>query len=178
MVERQGKLASSASTRDPGACITAPAAPLRVPLFERPQRLVAGTQTLSVAWEGGCPTFSMSVKTGDTTVASRSGMKDRLVVLKDVRLTSGTYSLAIEDGRSNVIEVTFNVVPNGPAPQGSNATSPTMRTLVDSVWLSDHEQGVWRAESLKRLQPLIAERQPIAIRIADLLLLQTSDGVQ
>jgi hypothetical protein len=178
MVERQGKLASSASTRDPGACITSPAAPLRVPLFERPQRVIAGTQTLSIAWEGGCPTFSMSVKRGETTLASRSGLKDRLIVLKDVQLIPGTYSLAIGDGRSNVIEATFNVVPNGPAPQGGNATSPTMRALLDSVWLSDHEQGVWRAESLKRLQPLIAERQPIASRIADLLLLQTSDGVQ
>ncbi|HEV7716760.1 MAG TPA: hypothetical protein VGO53_14280, partial [Steroidobacteraceae bacterium] len=102
-------------------------------------------------------------------VATR--LEARSFAFPEVSLKPGTHVFRIEESRGREFQSTFEVVTSAPvAPEDLNATSATLGTLAQTMWLAEQEEGAWRLESVKRLQPLIVERQLLAARMADAFL--------
>lgn len=171
LVDRQALLATSAVTRGGECVLSSSAEPLIVPILSRQQSVVGGRQTLTFEFRGGCAPFSVELERGKPKIAAIPSVKSRRFSFRNVVLRSGTYDLLVRDAGGREIRAPFHVVHEAPpVPTSLAATSSTLRQLAEAMWLSEQDEGRWRLESVKRLEPLIAQGQPIAVRMADALL--------
>jgi hypothetical protein len=167
LVERQGKIAATASTRSAQTCISVEPDDLRLPLFSKQQTLVAGVQNLHLAWLGGCPNYNVVLNRGGAVMISSDKVKSRSLTWRSIDLQPGDYTITLKDSRSKEAFGSFHVVTDAPAEHVYTARSETMAELVGAVELADRGPE-WRAESVKRLERLAIARHPIALRLTNL----------
>jgi hypothetical protein len=170
LVEREGALASSAVTK--GGCLFSnQSQPIAAPVLSRAQKVVEGSQTLKIAWRGGCPPFSVTVEARGRVVASAKNVEKYVASLPQTSLKTGPHVLRIREARGSELKAAFEVVSASlPMPEDLAASSSTTAALAQATWLADQEEGAWRLESVKRLEPLVAGQQPMAVQLSRALL--------
>lgn len=96
--------------------------PPSIPMLPRsPLAVTPATSTsLSLQWLNGTPPFTVTLYSGDTAVARKTGVVQNSVTLDDLRLTAGTYHVVIEDSQHLKGDGRFKAVaedlPNPPLP--------------------------------------------------------------
>ncbi len=169
MLDKQEQLAGSAATRNLQGCLQgAEAEPIRMPMLMASSQVTAGTQPLRLRWLGGCPPFVVSLESNGSVLKEAPPRSQNSLELADLTLTAGTYQLRIRDRDGPPRTFSFQAVDAAPRlPADLAAGTSTVRVLARALWLADAEQGAWRLESIKVLGPLLEQRQPAALRLAD-----------
>lgn len=171
LIEREGSMASSAVAKGGSCVFSRESDPLEVPILSTPQKVAAGSQALSFAWSGGCPPYALAIESRGRTVAKVSSVQAHVASFPETSLRAGAYSLRIRESRGRELRSKFDVVTSVPQPPADLASaSSKIGALTHAVWLADQEGGAWRLESVRRLQPLVVEQQPMAEKIRDVFL--------
>jgi hypothetical protein len=178
--EKQAQLAASAATRGNEECMPGKSFqpdPIRVPILRVRSHVTAGVQSLAIGWYGGCPPFDVSLESPTRVVARASSLTKRFQQFSDVDLVVGAYRVQIQDKAGVSVNHVLAVVAEGPpSPTEFTKNNATAGVLARALWLADVDGGAWRLESIKTLRPLLLQRQPVAIRMADYLM-STDDAV-
>jgi len=162
--------AASRSIEDCGMFGFKPA-PISVPAMSADTRIVAGKRSLLLAWSGGCPPFAVTLRSDATTHVQRKSIDEWEVLLKELALRPGRYSLRISDASGRHWDGSFSAQaqsPDLPAEVASDNT-PLGRN-AQAICLAGHDEGNWRLESANRLQPLRRAGDPLATGISRQLL--------
>jgi hypothetical protein len=172
LLEKQATVAASAASRGSEDCDTPEASlPIRVPILRAHARVTAGSQTLAVGWFGGCPPYAVSLRSGSTETGRADGLAKRLYQFRDVNLAAGVYRVEIRDRFGKSASFTLEAVSEGPVVPADLAADRTSADgIARALWLAGQDGGSWRLESLKTLRPLLAQKNRIAVQLADYLL--------
>lgn len=171
LIERHGAVASSAVTKGGECVFTRESKPIDVPVLASPQKIVAGTAALSLAWRGGCPPYALTLESRGRKLTRLSGVEEARATFAELLLQEGTLVVRIRESRGRDFTSRFEVVKSAPQPPADLATSSsTLGALAEAMWLSEQEGGAWKLESVRKLELLAAQRHPVAAQFKDALL--------
>jgi hypothetical protein len=93
-------------------------------------------------------------------------------------LAPGKLFIDIDDAYGRRASFSLSVVPNTPVPPEDLARdSSRLGTIAQALWLADQENGAWGLDSFEMLRPLIRGGDPLAGKIADVLLWHGPAGI-
>jgi hypothetical protein len=127
---------------------------LAIPLLasSTPQRLVAGTRSLRVAWAGGKPPFKATLIGPDGTSVATWATAERSAA-KTLDLAEGPYELHVTDASAREVLGAFEVT--GQAPTVDQADVGGMprdyRQAILAARLAAMDDGAWQMEAYERL---------------------------
>lgn len=163
--------AASRSVEDCGMFGFEPA-PITVPAMPADTRIVAGKRALLLAWKGGCPPFTVTLRSGAAMLSQRDSIDEWEVLLKELSLSPGRYTVKVSDAGNRHWEGSFSAQPqSAPIPEDiASDSSPLGRTAQAICLAGQQNEGNWRLESANRLQPLRRDGDLLATSISRQLL--------
>ncbi len=112
-------------------------------------RLSAGTQPLSLAWNGGTPPFRVRLERQGKkpVVFDQTNLNQRRFSSPSLELNAGAYQLVVSDAVQQQAAVAIEVVPMAtlpPAPTGllSASTPDSLKETVYAVWLASQDKAL------------------------------------
>jgi hypothetical protein len=144
---------------------------ISIPLLaDRRQLLVVSDRALAIAWKGGAPPFTVRVGLDVSTrgaFVSAEGLSGRRVLLPDVALAPGRYSVRIADSHGSEATAPFSVVarerlPSEPESIRFAAPDVTRQTLL-AAWLTTVESGEWVFQGYQQAALLTQEYYPAGL---------------
>jgi hypothetical protein len=149
--------------------------PILVPVLPEGALVKAGERGLSLAWTGGCPPYSLELKSDHGTVGLESQLPSREFRFENVSLIPGPYSVTITDNAGMKATASFTARIDAPAWPGPLATDTShIGNVARALWLADVDQGVWRVDSLELLLPLRRQHDPLAEAVSQRIVAQES----
>jgi hypothetical protein len=118
----------------------------------RPQKVVGGRRSLTVAWTQGTAPFKLKAVAGGKVLAE-IGAAVRTATLPAGALAIGSCDLVISDSEGRSTTLPIEVVGNTPSIPDLNslAVNPEHRQLLEAAWLADRDNGAWLLEAYQRV---------------------------
>jgi hypothetical protein len=179
MFDDEYRLSGTAASRGGETCSQAGAEiqPIEVPILAGGARLVAGERDLPLAWRGGCPPFSVTVRNAAGETLRRESVAGWQLRVDDVPLAVGRYSIAITDAAGRGYAGSVDALQAGPtSPPELTADTNTIGITAQAMWLASQDGGRWRIDSFEKLRPLIRAGDPLAGSLGDGLLWGSAPG--
>lgn len=140
-----------------------PEAPQLPAVPEGGAKLAAGTLDLRLAWQGGCAPYAVQLRRAGSVVAQRADLTERAVHLSRVTLVPGRYELTVADKSGQVSTFAIEALTEAPPyPQDIRDETGDLATVSGAVWLAQQDEGRWRLEAVRRLEPLVQQGDPLA----------------
>jgi hypothetical protein len=150
-------------------------APVTAPLQGSDARVLAGSRDLLLAWNGGCPPFSVTLSSSVTTLAHRESISDWHVSLYGLALMPGRYTVRISDSEGRHWEGTLHAQSQlPPIPAEVASDNSALGRNAQAICLARADAGRWRLESVNRFYSYGRAGDPFAIAISDRLLRGTN----
>ena len=173
------RTASSAISRGVGPCpASAGDAPISIPILQGEPRFRRGVRDIRLAWTGGCPPYNIGLQGAGIAQLGLGDLVRGQIRFDKLALTSGNLSIEIADATGKRASFVVGIVDEVPQPPADLAAdSSGLGAIAQALWLADQDGGAWRLESIDRLSTLTQHNDPLAGKIADVLLLRGPERV-
>jgi hypothetical protein len=163
---------ATAITKGAVRCSPDEAQPISVPILRADSKMKAGRRSLSLAWTGGCPPYTLALHTGSNTLRMKRGLIESQFRFENVSLRPGTYSVSITAAGGTRANFPLEALADGPVlPNALTADKSHLGAVARALWLADVGDGAWRLDCVEMLMSLHA-RDPLEDAVVQLLLRQ------
>ena len=129
----------------------APTLPIKAPVLMADPLYVIGTHAgLCVAWQGGSPPFTVTVKAGGDRAESfkEKGVQDRRTCISADLIAGKGYELTIQDVGGNLFETELvalapDALPDEPLELKSSVLPDQSKATLYATWLLSRGKGQW-----------------------------------
>ncbi len=145
--------------------------PITAPVMTAETRVVAGDRDLLLAWNGGCPPFTVTLISDTAILARRDSIDERSVLLNGLTLKSGRYTVQISDAGNRHWEGPLQAQSQSPPiPEDIASDRSSLGRNAQAICLARQDDGRWRLEGANWLETLRRAEDPLATAISNGLL--------